>query len=171
MFDLVITVENGKLFDRLAKSIHSSAVRNGLNKAANFWRKKYAPLHFKPGAEARYGYRRRTETYKRRKLRKQGHQLPLVFTGALREAVTKGKVRRQKTSPTSIDLILRLPTSRGADYARYNPNLPPGQIIREVTATTDEERNAMVAEYGKHYGKKLLRDLKKHRSVAEWKAR
>ena len=66
------------------------------------------PRHFQPGAASRYGYRRRSEKYLRRKrqlaargIAIEGGRTDLVLTGLLRRAVTQfGRVRGFPTRAT-----------------------------------------------------------------------
>ena len=53
-----------------------------------FWQKKMVPGHFKPGAEAKYNYKPRTDAYLRRKQKAKGHQNPLAFNWAAKNDIT-----------------------------------------------------------------------------------
>lgn len=171
MFKLSVSIGNGKVFSSLAKTIHFAAVRNGLNKAGDYWHKKMLPGHFEPSAASKYNYEKRETGYIKRKRKKMGHTLPLVWTGRLKQEATKGKTRKQKTGPDSIDFIIRLPTSpSGADYVRYNKQLAPGQMLRELTATTPDEDKILGEVFVKNYIKKARRDLNKHKSEVKAKA-
>jgi len=56
------------------------AVREGLKAGVEYWHKHFAPLHFKPEAYARYGYRKRRPGREAEKYRRFGHHDPLTFS-------------------------------------------------------------------------------------------
>ncbi len=69
----------------------AKAAKRGLNigmiKALRWWHQSIAPKHFEPSAVSKYGYEKRTKRYMQRKAVQKHHQKPLVWTGAMREAV------------------------------------------------------------------------------------
>ena len=79
----------------------------------------------KPGNK--YQFRRRSAKYNRRKLRKFGHQKPLVFTGELRDSV----LRTARVTATSRQADLKASGSRksrlSAEMRREIEFIPPSE--------------------------------------------
>ena len=63
--------------------------RQALVDAAKYWHKAILPRHFKPGAVSRYRYPQVDTHYRARKVKRQGHADPLVWSGRLRDTVQK----------------------------------------------------------------------------------
>lgn len=67
-------------------------VRNhALREAGSLWWRKVLPEHFRSGAESKYRYKKRTPGYLRRKRREGRGQDPNVYTGRLRDKMTRTK--------------------------------------------------------------------------------
>ena len=90
----------------------SALIKSAWMAVGETWHKQILPKHFTPAGAKEYRYKKRTAKYQRRKLRKFGHQDPLVFTGRLRSEVsyryrviatagrgTKGKVKVRLYGP------------------------------------------------------------------------
>jgi len=60
-------------------------IKSAMFDVAKLWHRVMRPRHFKPGAEALYKYKPRSEKYLWRKRRKKHHQHPLVWTGRTRQ--------------------------------------------------------------------------------------
>ena len=64
-------------------------MKQALEAATLFWHKKDLPDHFKQSARHKYGYKKRSNKYKKRK-RKTGHGiLDLVYTGAMKRSALR----------------------------------------------------------------------------------
>lgn len=79
-----------RAFDRILKGVNQAM--------AEYWHKYILPRHFKKGAQRRYGYQQRSKKHLQRKASRWGlspdqwramENHPLVFTGALRDRVTR----------------------------------------------------------------------------------
>jgi len=60
-------------------------VRSVMEEVGEVWVQEFMPLHFKPGATKRYGYKIRSEQWKAYKRRLFGESKPLIFTGQMRD--------------------------------------------------------------------------------------
>lgn len=80
-----ISVETSGLVPKVLERNMPRFLRGGYLAAARHWHEVYRPLHFTAAAWVRYGYVRRALKYTRYKLRKQGHELPLVWSGDSRD--------------------------------------------------------------------------------------
>jgi len=120
----------------MKKSEFNRAKKEAFKRVGRHWLKEFLPGHFKPGAAQRYGYKKRTAKYTKRKRAMKGHTAPLVFTGAL---------RRQVTSPTGQRVSA---TSKGVTVRLHHH-----QVTREVRqelvriAPGPEEREALVGVF------------------------
>jgi len=63
------------------------AVTDCMKKALRLWHKKRLPMHFRWGADKKYGYTERTIYYQRWK--KKRHLPPLVKSGRARDSLTR----------------------------------------------------------------------------------
>lgn len=105
-----------------------------------WWHKTVLAGHFKVGAAQKYGYKKRTEKWKARKLREKHIRRPLVYTGAM-EAQAKRQIVL-KTLKTRAEASGGL---RGPRYM-YMTETDIGfqhNYGRELTATTEQEREIM----------------------------
>ena len=80
MFRVIITYRG---HPSVLKKLMKSAVLGGLSVAARHWHKKYAPLHFKLFAPAKYHYKKRSPKYMER------HAGNLVHEGTSEEFLTR----------------------------------------------------------------------------------
>ena len=120
----------------------TTAINAGLEGAVKYWHRNLVPGHFKQGAAHRYSYAPRTPAYCRRKGRVKGHQLPLVWSGTMRDQVLRRvDIKTMKTRASA----------RGKVYAnafnfasrRRASGRPGPDLGAEVLATADGERNAL----------------------------
>lgn len=100
-FRIVMTSPRGA---RGLVRVYRKARRAGLRAAAELWFKEILPEHFRPGAEKRYRYKERTKGYLRRKRREGRGNLPLVYTGTLREKML-GKAPRFRFDKQGLSLV------------------------------------------------------------------
>ena len=73
--------------------------------AGAFWHRNILPKHFTTAGAAEYGYAKRTKNYMIRKARKQGHQVPMVWSGATRKAAIR--TRDVRVTSTGARVVLR----------------------------------------------------------------
>lgn len=125
----------------LTKRGHSRLMRDLLKEAMEEHRDKKLPRHFERNADTApggaYGYAARTAKYQRRKAKQVGHQIPLVLTGRLRQAI-QSNVKITATQHRS-----RL-TTRG-----YFPMKT--QMRQEIEAISPFERSEMFGLLGLKY--------------------
>jgi hypothetical protein len=99
------------------------------------WHRQFVKLHFEDPAKFRYGYKRRSEKYRRRKLRQGKGNTDLVFSGLTREAMLRPPLVRAFPSRARVQMA-------GPSYVAMRPrgkNKPNmGEEISTVTA--DEVR-------------------------------
>lgn len=119
-------------------------VMNEANRAAMTWIQRYViPRKFTQRARTEFpGYfRERSEKHRERKLKKFGHNLPLVYTGTLRQnALDPGK------SPVRA-------TYKGATLRlRFGHKMRPEQV-REMEAITPRHKRRMAQIIEKTYTK------------------
>lgn len=72
---------------------HARIVRDVLKESMVDHLEHRMPGHFEQGAERKYNYRKRSSKYLKRKLRKVGHQIPLVYTGRTKRDLIASKHR------------------------------------------------------------------------------
>lgn len=123
--------------DLVTKRVHAQIMREVNRGMLQRWAERYLPLHFEGGATQRYGYRPRSAGYVARKRRKVGHNIPLVYTGRLREAIQKGVIIRATQHKASLK-------SRG-----YFPMKE--ELRGEIERITEAERGELVEWAGKEY--------------------
>ena len=110
-----------------------------LQEVVEIWHRRYLPRHFQTGAVAQYNYQKRSRDYMRRKARRKGHQMPLVYGGDLKRQVTRsarimGSRRRAVASMS------------GPSYLyRYRKDSRQPDMADELTrVTANEERQLAV---------------------------
>jgi len=111
-------------------------VKEGLQQAALHWWKNALPEHFKSGAKGKYKYAKRTRKYQASKRKAKGHNLPLVWSGEMRDAL----LRRIDVKGTS---RMATGTMRGPSYTGiiHNSRTTGARIdkVAEILATTNRE--------------------------------
>ena len=60
-----------------------------LKQVALFWHKELLPQHFEEGAARKYNYQPRSRKHNKRKRKKFGHKIPLVFSGHMAQSVMR----------------------------------------------------------------------------------
>lgn len=121
---LEIDYEKLKKFG-IRKRAFQGHMRDALAAMGRAWHDRYLGKHFLESAYARYGYAMRKgmgmdrmsrgfrESYAGRKLRKYGHQMPLVFTGE-----TLRLARRVNIKATSIQARVILPSGLNRKHSK-----------------------------------------------------
>ncbi len=119
--------------------VFNKAVRPALRKMLLWWHKQVLPGHFRPGAAAKYKYRRRSDKYRLRTARQMSSprshldpdaNLPLVYSGRMRDQLMRGGFARATRKRAT--LRMSVPT-----YGKYHGKL------YEVVRTTAAERKEM----------------------------
>lgn len=126
------------------------AMRLAMQAGVEHWWKEVMPGHFETSAAAKYGYEKRTKKYMIYKARKQGHQKPLVFSGALERSVRRG-----------VNLTGTSTRARGAMDApkylyQYRTSKPVDKHA-ELTRVTDGE----MQELGEYVTEQMLAELER----------
>jgi len=86
-------------------------IKEELQGLVKMWWRRFLPMHFKPGAEHKYHYKKRSRRYQSKKASLTGRVTPLVKTGRMRIAVTRSvaisgsskKARGTLTAPVYLD--------------------------------------------------------------------
>ena len=60
-----------------------------LKQVVEYWHKELLPQHFKEGAARKYNYQPRSRNHIKRKRKKFGHAIPLVFSGHMSQSVMR----------------------------------------------------------------------------------
>jgi len=144
---------------RKARGAVREVLRESHRAQAGDWHHRYAPGHFSRGAAAKYGYRPRSPSYKRRKraaakagTAKPGRR-PLVFSG-----LTELRVRSAgsvKAFPTRATLQLYTPS-----YIRIRPRGNRPNLAEELLRILRGEGNQL----GERFAKKTERGLRRIRA-------
>lgn len=120
-------------------------LKAGMYDLAAWWVAKILAKHFTRAGASEYGYRARTVAYNARKLRKFGHQNPLVYGDAdLRDRLLSGAGVRISS------------TARGATITlKRAGGLRSRDIDRELTAVSDGDQAAMADHLAEFMAAKL----------------
>lgn len=113
------------------------AVKAALGDVGLRWHRNTLPGHFTPAAASRYRYRKRGEKHEAEKLRKFGHNRPLVFTGALAAQVMR--LARVTSTGKGVRIVMKGPRYL---YQRRKDYKQPDKA-KELTATTKPELRAI----------------------------
>lgn len=98
------------------------------------------PGHFTPKGGQKYHYSRRRQTYLRRKLRKYGHQDPLVWSGS----VKKGIQQRSRITATQ---------HRARLYYRFGRHPMHPQHAHEIELILKKEQREMAKRLRGYYAR------------------
>ncbi len=134
-----------RAFERILKAVNDAM--------GEYWHKNILPRHFKKGAQDRYGYQERTESYLKRKARRFGRSteqwesmrdFPLAFSGNLRRRITRFK--QVRAFPTRFTVRMFGPFYVGG---RPKPRSVGGSRVtspnmaEEITTLLDSEREEL----------------------------
>ncbi|MHC4616384.1 MAG: hypothetical protein ACYTEQ_01390 [Planctomycetota bacterium] len=100
------------------------------------WHDEIAPRHFEVSATARYGYKKRSRRYTRRKQKRFGHRRPLEYTGESKDRIlnpTAVIVKQTKTGQT------RLRINATSRFFRFRKDLSQSNRANELTTVNDED--------------------------------
>jgi len=105
----------------------NALVRAVMEEVGELWVEQFMPLHFRPGATNRYGYRIRSDAWKEYKRRIYGHSKPLIETGLMRDRLLANAgiriVARATNKKASVRVKMPLPHP-------LNPKAGKGEIGR-----------------------------------------
>lgn len=137
MIALAFTLES----NLLTKRGHARLMRDLLREAMEEHRDEKLPKHFERNADTSpggaYGYAKRTAKYQKRKARQVGHQIPLVLTGKLQQAI------RSNVKITATQHRSRL-TTRGYFPMRV-------AMRQEIETISPNEQSEMIGLLGLKY--------------------
>lgn len=123
----------------------AAARPKAMNALAWHWWKNILPKHFDAGAESRYRYKPRTPKYLERKLKKFGHQRPLVFTGAMERALLRSAEIRVTSKRATIKLASTAPNwLKGYISFRGKRGTGPDKWL-EIKRIPDSDANELLA--------------------------
>lgn len=145
----------------------NTIMQHGLMRVIEHWHSEMLPRHFAPGASARYGYKKRSAKWLKRKraLARVGlaagtGELDLVFRGMLREHVTTMATFQATATRATVSM-------RGRAFVQLNlKSTRQPDYVREITDTTGDERSALGAMLEEHVATKLihLKELRTQRA-------
>ena len=141
--------EVGKIVRRLRK--------HHLRDVGDAWHREYLPKHFEFRAYSLYGYQKRKAGYEKKKAKRKGHRLPLVYNGDLQIAV----MTRRKITSTSKGVRVQLKGPRHMYMYRKDQGQP--DKAAELTKTRDDEALRLAVEYQKSVTKDIRRAKKRER--------
>jgi hypothetical protein len=116
-----------------------------------FHKRHHLAKHFTAAGAAEYGYARRAAGYTAEKRRRFGHELPLVYTGALRAEVLSS--REIRATAKGVKVILR---ASKANFRNPKGHAHPAAELRQVS-----EREA--ATVAKEKDREMARRIKRAR--------
>lgn len=124
------------------------AVKDANIKAVAQWHQDYLPLHFESSAMQRYRLGKRTEAYNRRKRRRLGAEVPLVFTGTFQRNVE----RSIRITATSKGARGRMVAPR---YAHIKKGRRKRRPAEEILIMTKKEVETLAEDHGENVAKTL----------------
>ena len=116
-----------------SRKLLNQEVKASLGEAGLRWHRNTLPGHFTPAAASRYRYKKRSEKHEEAKLRKFGHNKPLVFSGALAAQVMRAA--RITATGKGVRVVMRGPKYL---YQRRKDYKQPDKA-KELTTTTRTE--------------------------------
>lgn len=107
---------------------------------ARYWQQNILPRHFKSDAYAKYNYDIRDDIYEMRKRKKMGHNLPLVYTGTMRDMLLGAADVSAVGDKTA---VVKLHGPRYLPLRRFRLNEP--DKARELTVILNAEEKEIAA--------------------------
>ncbi len=140
------------------KRKHALMVKAAIFKMPGVWQRMFMPEHFKVIADAKYGYKKRTAKYLRRKAkstkRRAGHQNPMAFSWRTKNQMT-GQLPSVTGSSKRATGVFRVPW-----YIKMNPvtrNAP--NLGEELVRTTKLEAQQLAARLGNFWEAELRKAI------------
>lgn len=103
--------------------------------ALEYWHKEIRPGHFEETAYSKYHYQYRTRKHRIRKMKKFGHNRPMVYTGL---SLLKSERFKIVSSAKKARLVMNVP-ALNLRRSDISPNMR-----EELTIVTQEERRRMI---------------------------
>lgn len=123
--------------------IFPGAVEKGNREAGTQWHGRFLPGHFELSAKQKYQYQPRTKQYEIRKAKTKGHRKPLVWSGALKNAVTATNVIIAAT-PNWVKVIMRGPPWQTKRLLRFRGSSGKGpNMEKELTIVGSDEHRTL----------------------------
>ena len=113
-------------------------IKQTLQDMCTHWHQNDMPRHFTDSGRRLYGYRKRTDTYLKRKRRKYGHQRPLEWSGD-----TKRQAQRARPSGTH----RRARVSMSLPWYTLKQFRGQATIADELTKLTKNEIQTMARDF------------------------
>lgn len=113
-------------------------LRNSWDIRGLHWHREFRQRHFTLDAMRRYSYQPRTKSYNRRKMKKFGIALPLVFTGVSRALSGMGSI-----SSTRNQVTVRMPVNAFNFKPKVRSGRTPIDMQDEFRRMSDDEVQAM----------------------------
>lgn len=147
IFRLTVEVSDERLKAmREAKGNAEDALMAG----AEYWHDGILPKHFEKGAGSVYGYAPRAAKYLRDP--RKGAKPALVFTGSLRQDMTKRAAYQRVGSAVNLKMTARvlnfapaMPENSGDLYVKHKNGRGYPNLKREIKAFTEDEREMVAA--------------------------
>lgn len=163
MIEFALEIEVPSRPEDIAVRHHNRFVKESLREVLKEHHAKRIPGHFKTSAHQKYGYQRRNLKYMKAKNKRHGSSRDLVKTGqsemsmtnAANANITIGGAAEGGKNAINAKLTLRFPWKGGAGrFRRETPTYQKvtiQQMIKEMQAMTDEERQQMAVKFNEAY--------------------
>ena len=137
----------GAASGKIAKRNLNKITKEGFHLMGTVWHRSFRPKHFTAAGASEYGYRPRSPEYERRKQKRFGHKLPLVWTG---ESRTRSRVRNVKANSRRARVSMSVPkinfSGRGDELrtiSRREGRALAGIMERHITKQLNELTETM----------------------------
>jgi hypothetical protein len=124
------------------------------------WHRQFVALHFEPPAKFRYGYKPRTEKYRKRKLRKGKGNTDLIYSGLTQETMLRPPLIRAFPNRARLSMA-------GPSYVGMKPykggNRP--NLGAEITTITPDEVSVLEQNAGREMTAGIKRALDSCKNV------
>lgn len=129
--------------------------------AGTFWHKSFAAGHFSNAGAKKYGYRKRTKDYIKKKWREKKHTNPMVWSGTTkRHALTKWRVQGKRGGGAEVII-----NARGLNRRPSRGSINLRQEM-ETVITPEVEQMGMAAQNSANKGlAKLARTKRKRKRI------
>jgi len=119
------------------------AIREAVMAGLRYWHEKFRPRHFTSAGAQMYGYPEPTARYRKRKLKRKGHDLPFVYHGRLRDAAERAEFKATQKRGRVIISTTETMTRDGRNYATMRRRKWGRAMADFLTKVTDEEVQAI----------------------------
>ena len=91
MIEIRMVLEEKGTPRQLISKLRTRILKAALERGGDYWHDRILPRHFRPGARHKYGHRRRSKSYQRKKEKIFRHNIDNVWTGRMMDQVTSGR--------------------------------------------------------------------------------